>query len=469
MSDRYDPLLRRTAELALDYLGGLPERPVGPTVDHDKLYAALNRPLADRGEDPMAVVEQLFADADPGIVACVGPRYFGFVHGGALPASVAADWLVTTWDIACSMYVCSPAVAVIEEIAAGWLCDLFGLSGPSGPSGSSEQGREISTGFTTGCNMANFTGLAAGRHALLARAGWDVEADGLFGAPTINVVVGAEAHGSIFAALQMLGLGRERVSRIDADDQGRMRADVLESVLDGLSGPTIVIAQAGNVNSGAFDPFPAIADACEAHDAWLHIDGAFGLWAAVSPAYRHLTAGVERADSWAADGHKWLNVPYDSGIVMTADAEAHRAAMTISGSYLVKDRDSVRDRGDWVPESSRRPRGVPIYAAIRSLGRDGLAAMIERCCDHARHMAERLAAAPGVEILNQVVINQVMARFADDDEATRRVIAHAQAEGTCWMGKTTWHGKVAMRLSVSNWSTTREDIDRSVDAILAGF
>ena len=218
MSGRYDPLLRRTAELALDYLNSLPERPVGPTVDHAKLYAALNRPLADRGEDPMAVVEQLFADADPGIVACVGPRYFGFVHGGALPASVAADWLVTTWDIACSMYVCSPAVAVIEEIAAGWLCDLFGLSGPSGPSGSSEQGRENSTGFTTGCNMANFTGLAAGRHALLARAGWDVEADGLFGAPTINVVVGAEAHGSIFAALQMLGLGRERVSRIDADD-----------------------------------------------------------------------------------------------------------------------------------------------------------------------------------------------------------------------------------------------------------
>ena len=328
--------------------------------------------------------------------------------------------------------------------------------------------REISTGFTTGCNMANFTGLAAARHALLSRANWDVEAQGLFGAPQINVVVGAEAHGSIFAALQMLGMGRERVIRIDADDQGCMRADALATALASLSGPTIVITQAGNVNSGAFDPFTPIADACQAHDAWLHVDGAFGLWAAVSPAYRHLVAGVERADSWAADGHKWLNVPYDSGIVMTANPEAHRAAMTISGSYLLKDEDSARDRGDWVVESSRRPRGVPIYAAIRHLGRDGLAAMIERCCDHAQHMAQRLGDAPGVEILNEVVINQVMARFGDDDDATRAVIAAAQADGTCWMGETTWHGKVAMRLSVSNWSTTREDIDRSVDAILKG-
>lgn len=460
MSDHYDHLLRRTTELALDYLNGLPERPVGPPVDHDALVAALAKPLADQGEDPMTVIEQLVRDADPGLVAVAGPRYFGFVHGGAVPASVAADWLVSTWDIACSMYVCSPAAAVIEEVAAGWLGDLFGLSGPN---------RKISTGFTTGCNLANFTGLAAGRHALLARANWDVEAQGLFGAPIINVVVGAEAHGSIFAALQMLGLGRERVTRIEADDQGRMRADALKSVLDDLSGPTIVCAQAGNVNSGAFDPFMPIADACQAHDAWLHVDGAFGLWAAVSPAYRHLVAGVERADSWAADGHKWLNVPYDSGIVMTADAEAHRAAMTISGSYLLKDRDSARDRSDWVPESSRRPRGVPIYAAIRSLGRDGLAAMIERCCGHARRMAERLGAAHGVEILNDVVINQVMARFADDDDATRKVIAAAQADGTCWLGETTWHGKVAMRLSVSNWSTTKDDIERSADAILAGF
>ena len=304
------------------------------------------------------------------------------------------------------------------------------------------------------------------RSLLLARAGWDVEARGLFGAPEIDVVVGAEAHGSIFAALQMLGLGRERVTRIEADDQGRMRGDALASALDGLSGPAIVITQAGNVNSGAFDPFIPIADACEAHGAWLHVDGAFGLWAAASPAHRHLVAGVERADSWAADGHKWLNVPYDSGIVMTADPDAHKAAMTISGSYLLKDSDSARDRGDWVPESSRRPRGVPIYAAIRSLGRDGLAAMIERCCSHAAHMAMRLGDAPGVEILNEVVINQVMARFGDDDAATRRVIAAAQADGTCWMGETTWHGKVAMRLSVSNWSTSRDDIDRSVDAIL---
>ena len=460
MTDRYDPLLRRTAEIALDYLNELPERPVGVPVDYGALYAALDRPLADQGEDPVAVIEQLVADADPGIVASVGPRYFGFVHGGAVPASVAADWLVTTWDMTASMYIGSPAGAVIEEIAARWLGDLFGLTG---------RGREISTGFTTGCNMANFTGLAAARHAVLARANWDAEAQGLFGAPAIHVVVGDEAHGSIFAALQMLGLGRDRVIRVAADDQGRMGADALAATLAGLSGPTIVIAQAGNVNSGAFDPFTPIADACQAHDAWLHVDGAFGLWAAASAAYRHLVAGVERADSWAADGHKWLNVPYDSGIVMTADPEAHRAAMTISGSYLLKDADSSRDRGDWTPEASRRLRGVPIYAAIRSLGRDGLAAMIERCCGHARHMAGRLGAAPGVEILNEVVINQVVARFGDDDEATRAVIAAAQADGTCWMGETTWRGKVAMRLSVSNWSTTRDDIDRSVEAILAGW
>ena len=458
MSDRYHPLLRRTAEIALDYLDQLPARPVAPPVDHEALMAALSKPLTDEGEDPVTVIEQLVADADPGIVACAGPRYFGFVHGGALPVSVAADWLVTTWDMTASMYVGSPAGAVIEEIAAGWLCELFGL-----------RGREISTGFTTGCNMANFTGLAAGRHALLARADWDVEARGLFGAPPINVVVGDEVHGSIFAALQMLGLGRERVIRIVTDDQGRMDADALSATLAGLSGPTMVIAQAGNVNSGAFDPFMAIADACEAHGAWLHVDGAFGLWAAASPAYRHLVAGVERADSWAADGHKWLNVPYDSGIVMTADAEAHRAAMTVSGSYLLKNEDSARDRGDWTPEASRRLRGVPIYAAIRSLGRHGLAAMIERCCGHAKYMAMRLDAAAGVDILNQVVINQVLARFGDDDAATRRVIAAAQADGACWMGETTWRGKVAMRLSVSNWSTTREDIERSAVAILAGF
>ena len=466
MTDHHEPLLRRTAELAIDFLDGLPERPVGLPVDHDALAAALGRPLADAGEDPVTVIEQLARDADPGIVASVGPRYFGFVHGGAIPAGVAADWLATTWDNTAGMYIGSPAAAIIEQTAAGWLRELFGLD---------RAGREIGMGFTTGCNMANFTGLAAARHALLARANWDVETQGLFGAPLLNVVVGAEAHGSIFAALQMLGLGRERLTRVDADGQGRMRPDALEAALARLDGPTVVCVQAGNVNTGAFDPFVPIIAACHARDAWVHVDGAFGLWAAATPGLRHLTEGVEEADSWAADAHKWLNVPYDSGIVMTADREAHLAAMTISGAYLVKDHDRDRDRGDWVPEASRRLRGAAIYATIRALGRTGIADMIEGCCSHARRLAERLGAQPGIAILNEVVINQVMVRFADpkDDgnEAanafTRRVIAAVQRDGTCWMGETTWRGKVAMRVSVSNWRTSAADMERSIDAVLA--
>ena len=466
MDDRYDPLLRRTTELALDFLHGLPDRPVGPPVDHDVLCAALGGPLGEAGEDPLAVIERLVVAADPGITAAAGPRYFGFVHGGALPVSIAADWLCAAWDQAAGMYVGSPAGAVIEQTVAGWLREVFWLDGI---------GREVSVGFTTGCNMANFTGLAAARHAVLARANWDVEAQGLFGAPAIDVVVGDEAHASIFAALQMLGLGRERVTRIAVDGQGRMRADALAAALAGLAGPTIVCAQAGNVNSGAFDPFGEIAEACRVHRAWLHVDGAFGLWVAAAPGLRHYVAGVERADSWAADGHKWLNVPYDSGIVLCADPEAHRAAMTITGSYLIKNADHARDRGDWVPEASRRLRGAAIYAALRALGRAGLAAMIERCCAHARRLADRLGAAPGVEILNEVAINQVMARFADPnddsenaaDAFTRAVIAAVQRDGTCWLGETTWHGMVAMRVSVSNWRTGEADMERSIDAILA--
>lgn len=468
MSDRHDPVLRRAAELAIDYLDHLPERPVGPPVDHGALAANLGRPLADDGADPVTVIEQLAADADPGIVAAVGPRYFGFVHGGAVPAGVAADWLATTWDNTAGMYIGSPAAAVIEQTAANWLVELFGLAA---------NGRDISTGFTTGCNMANFTGLAAARHALLARANWDVETQGLFGAPVLNVVVGAEAHGSVFAALQMLGLGRERVTRIAADSQGRMRPDTLEAALDKLDGPTVVCLQAGNVNTGAFDPFVPLIEACHARHAWVHVDGAFGLWVTATPGLRHLAEGVEAADSWAADAHKWLNVPYDSGIVMTAHRDAHLAAMTISGAYLVKDEDRDRDRADWVPEASRRVRGAAIYATIRALGRSGIAAMVEGCCGHARRLAERLGTAPGIHILNDVIINQVMVRFEDPNDHgdaaanafTRRVIAAVQRDGTCWMGETTWRDKVAMRVSVSNWRTTAADMERSIDAVLACY
>jgi len=323
--------------------------------------------------------------------------------------------------------------------------------------------------------MANFTALAAARHAVLRSAGWDVEETGLFGAPPIDVVVGDEAHVTIFASLQMLGLGRGRVQRVAVDEQGRMRADAFHETLARLNGPTIVCAQAGNVNTGAFDPLPEIAAAARDRGAWLHVDGAFGLWAAASPSRRHLLAGLEQAHSWTTDAHKWLNVPYDSGLVFVRDAAAHRTAMTLGAAYYVETAGGERDSYNWVPESSRRARGFAIYAALRAMGRTGVAGMIDRCCDLARVMADRLAAGSGVEILNDVVLNQVLVRFspagaagdpAAADALTRDVVARVQADGTCWLGGTTWHGLAAMRVSISSWQTTEADIDMSAAAIL---
>jgi len=320
--------------------------------------------------------------------------------------------------------------------------------------------------------MANFTGLAAARHAVLQRAGWDVEEDGLVGAPAVNVVVGEEAHVTILTALRMLGLGSRRVVRVPADGQGRLRPDELRSTLARLEGPTIVCAQAGNVNTGGFDPVGEIADLAHERGGWVHVDGAFGLWAATSPGLRHLVRGVDRADSWATDGHKWLNVPYDCGIVIVRDAVAHKTAMTGRAAYLVQSNGAERDPQDWTPEFSRRARGFAVYAALKSLGRDGVTALVDRCCRLARRMADRLAPAPGVRILNEVVLNQVLVRFepdgaADGDEFTKAVVARVQREGTCWMAGSRWHGMNAMRISVSNWSTTEADIDRSAEAILA--
>ncbi|MBA2381481.1 MAG: aspartate aminotransferase family protein, partial [Chloroflexi bacterium] len=404
---------------------------------------------------------------DPGVMASAGPRFFGFVIGGSLPAALAADWLTSAWDNNAGLYVIGPSASVAEEVAGGWLIDLFGLPADS------------SVGYSTGATMASFTALAAGRHRVLERAGWNVEEDGLIGAPDIAVVVGAEAHVTIHVSLQMLGLGRNRVFKVDADGQGRMRADALRATLAGLRDrPVIVCAQSGNVNTGAFDPLPEIVAAVrELPNAWLHVDGAFGLWAATTPALRHLTAGLADADSWTTDAHKWLNVPYDSGIVIVRDAAAHHAAMTLGAAYYVETAGGERDPYNWVAESSRRARGFPIYAALRSLGRDGLAEMIDRCSALARRMADGLRDAPGVTILNDVVLNQVLVRFAprnggdeaatdaETDAHTRAVIAAVQAEGTCWLGGTTWHGKAAMRISVSNWSTTEADADASVAAI----
>lgn len=455
----YQDLLQRTTDLALEYLATLPERPVGRPVNYVGLLASLGGALPAEGEDSLQVIERLVAAATPGLVATAGPRYFGFVVGGAHPASLAADWLAAAWDQNAGAYVLSPAAAAAEEIVRTWLVDLFGLP------------REMSLGFTTGGTMANFTALAAARCALLRTAGWNVEEQGLFGAPALTVVTNDESHVSIFASLQMLGLGRERVIRVPADAQGRMQADKLQAVLAGLNTPVLVCAQAGNVNTGAFDPLPDIVPLVRACKGWLHVDGAFGLWAAASPQLQHLTTGIELADSLAVDCHKWLNVPYDSGLVFIRDRVAHHEAMTLSAPYYAAGAEAGRDNHNWVPEASRRARGFAIYATLRALGRTGVAELIERCCYLARRMAERLAQDANVQILNDVVLNQVLVRFlpssgGDVDAFTAAVIQRIQEDGTCWAGGTTWHGMHAMRIAVSNWSTTESDIDRSADAML---
>ena len=450
--------LETAAAHATQFLRGLPERPVAARAGAEELRARLGGPLPEHPSDPAEVVAQLAKLADDGLVASAGPRYFGFVVGGSLPAALAADWLAAAWDQNAGLFVLGPAAATVEDVAAGWLTELLGLPATA------------TCGFVTGGLGANFGGLAAARNHMLARAGWDVERDGLVGAPPVEVVVGAERHVTIDVALRYLGLGSGRVRVVPADDQGRMDAAALPEVLAALKGPTIVCAQAGNVNTGAFDPLAAICAAAHDHGAWVHVDGAFGLWAGASPALRHLVAGVEQADSVATDAHKWLNVPYDSGLVFVAHPQAHLAAFAKVASYLTPAQGGARDHDGFVPEASRRARGFPVWAALRSLGRSGVAELVERCCGNARRFADALAAADGVEVLNEVVLNQVLVRFpdpgGDHDGRTREVVRRVQAGGTLWLGGTTWHGMAAMRISVSNWSTTDADVDRSVAAIL---
>jgi glutamate/tyrosine decarboxylase-like PLP-dependent enzyme len=451
--------LEAAAASATQFLRGLASRPVPATAGAGELAARLGGPLPDGPSDPAEVVAQLAKLADDGLVASAGPRYFGFVVGGSLPAALAADWLTSAWDQNAGLFVLGPAAATVEDVAAGWLLELLGLPPTA------------TTGFVTGGLGANFSGLAAARNAVLARAGWDVERDGLIGAPPVEVVVGAERHVTIDIALRYLGLGSGRLRVVPADGQGRMDPAALPGVLAECEGPTIVCAQAGNVNTGAFDPLAEIIPAAHAHGAWVHVDGAFGLWAAASPARRHLVAGVAEADSVATDAHKWLNVPYDSGLVFVARPEAHRAAFAKTAAYFVPGREGERDADAFTPEASRRARGFPVWAALRSLGRSGVAELVERCCGHARRFAELLGAAEGVEILNEVVLNQVLIRFpdpgGDSDGRTREVIRRVQEDGTLWLGGTTWHDMAAMRISVSNWSTTDDDVDRSAAAILA--
>jgi len=453
-TDGFDPMLQHAHALAADYLRQQPARHVGARASRDALLSALREPLRQQGQDGAAVLDLLAGQAPSGTIASGSPRYFGFVIGGTFPVALAADWLASTWDQNAGIYATSPLASVIEEVAGQWLVDLFDLP------------RVSEAGFVTGCQMSSFTCLAAARHAVLRRAGWDVEADGLQGAPRVTVITSAESHVTIDVALRYLGLGARAVHRVDSDEQGRMRVDGLRALLEQQSGPTIICAQAGNVNTGAFDPLREIGEVASARGAWLHIDGAFGLWARASRRHRGLADGIELADSWATDAHKWLNVPYDCGVAIVRHPQDHRAAMTSAAAYLIQTAGAERDAVDWVPEFSRRGRGIPVYATLRALGRDGVEELVERCCDGATRLGERLGAEPGVCILNDVVLNQVLVRFGDDDAMTRAVVDGVQDEGTCWLSGTTWHGMAAMRVSVSNWSTTPDDIERSADAIV---
>ena len=441
------PLLADAAARATRYLQGLDARSVKPTADAVAALAALDVPLSAAGRDPHAVLAELDALGSPATVAMAGPRFYGFVIGGAVPVSLAANWLAGAWDQNAAYFSSTPSAAAFEAVALKWTLDLLGL--PAGAEG----------GFVTGATTANACALAAARHSVLARAGWNVEADGLIGAPNVTVIVGAEVHPSVSKSLGFLGLGRSRVHKVPVDGQGRMRVELVPAI----TGPTIICTQAGNVNTGAFDDVGALCERVKDTGAWVHVDGAFGLWAAASPTLRAQTRGLEAADSWATDYHKWLNVPYDSGIAIARDGHALQAAMAVTAEYLPTER-THRNPCDFTPELSRRARGVDVWAALRALGRDGVVALVERCCRHARRFAEGLGAA-GHEILNEVVLNQVLVSFGDA-ATTQRVIAAIQADGTSWAGITVWQGRTAMRISVSSWATTEDDVERSLAAMI---
>jgi len=441
-----EELLADATNRAIRYLQALPERGVSPSPAALEGLANFSRPFPAHPLEPAQVLEELDTIGSPATVASAGGRYFGFVIGGSLPAALAANILAAAWDQNAVLEITSPVAAALEKVCRNWIADLFGLPA------------EIEVGFVTGATMANFNGLAAARHALLLGQGWDVEAKGLFGAPPITVIVSDEVHVSLLKALSMLGLGRDRVVRVGADGQGR----IIPEQIPPIQGPTIVCLQAGNVNTGGFDPLDEVASRLHGTPAWIHIDGAFGLWAAASPSRRHLLRGVDRADSLATDAHKWLNVPYDSGLVIVRDKRHLNAAMSSSAAYLIE--GETRDPHLFVPELSRRARAIEIWAALRSLGRAGLADLIDRSCDQARRFAMELERA-GHQVLNEVVINQVLVSFGAP-EITRQVIGRVQQDGTCWCGGTVWQGKTAMRISVSSWATTDRDVSRSIEAIL---
>jgi glutamate/tyrosine decarboxylase-like PLP-dependent enzyme len=447
-------LLRRAAELAADHLDTLETRPVYPRATIAELGERIDVPLPDGPTDPAEVLEELASALEPGIVASQSGRYFGFVVGASLPAALAADVLVSAWDQNLGLLALGPSALVAENTAGAWAKELLGIP------------ESASFAFVTGCQTAHFTCLAAARQHVLQDAGWDVNEHGLAGSPPITVLVGAKRHSTIDRALRYLGIGRAQIRALDARPDGRLDPTALGRALVETDGPTIVCAQAGEVNTGVFDDLVAVADAVEGTSAWLHVDGAFGLWAAASPSLRHLVAGSERADSWATDAHKWLNVPYDCGIAFCAHPEPHRASMTAHAAYYVRDPDAIREPIDWTPEHSRRARAIPVYAALRQLGRSGVAELVERSCARARRFADGVRGLAGCEVLNDVVLNQVLFRFADD-ATTTGALAAVQASGEAWMSGTEWDGRPAIRLSVSSWRTTERDVDRAVAAFAA--
>lgn len=449
-------LLTETARAAADFLGGLDERPVRAAASLEELRSSLDVDLDDDPIDAEAVLAHLVRAADPGTVAVASGRYFGFVVGSALPAALAADWMTSTWDQNAGIYATGPAAAVVEETTGRWLKELLGLPPAA------------SFALVTGCQMAHFTALSAARLNVLERLGWDVNENGLSAAPPIRVVVGADRHITVDRALRFLGIGRRDIVPVATDAEGRIIPSALIEVLSEERGATVVCAQVGEVNTGAIDPVGDICRIAHAASAWVHVDGAFGMWAAASPTLRPLVDGVGLADSWATDAHKWLNVPYDSGLVFCAHPASHRRAMSVNADYLVRSEKEAgpRDALDWTPEFSRRARSFSIYAALRSLGRRGVAALVDTSCAHARRLASVLAETDGIDVINDVRLNQVLLRFGRDDAHTAAVIRRVQDDGECWMSGTTWRGRAAMRISVVNWRTDDQDIERTLAAII---
>lgn len=455
-----NPELKRAAELAAEYIESFDHHKVSEELDPKALRDQLEKELTPDGLPPLQVINELAEDARDGLLNSAGGRFFGWVIGGGIPSAVAADWLCSAWDQNAAAYACSPSAAIIEEVVAGWLKDILGLP------------QHASYAFVTGCQMAHVTALAAARHKVLADQDWSVETQGLAGSPPIRVLVG-EHHETLLRALRHLGIGTDAVVQVAMKDDGTINVAALKTELEkNPDMPTIVSLAAGDLNRGAFDPFDEVCDLAHAFNAWVHIDGAFGLWVATSPRYRHLVKGIEKADSWATDAHKWLNVPYDSGIAFVADPESHKIAMTIPAAYKVEVED-VRDQFEWGPEWSRRARGIPIYAALRTLGRNGVADMIEGCCDMTRDFVQKLGELPGVEVLTAPIINQGLVRFldpdGDHDKRTDDVINRINASGEAWFGPTVWNGMRVMRISLSNFRTTQDDIERAVTAIKAAM